>query len=207
MRTAIPAYLRSTEAIKCILWSEENSDYPAQFIYVAPTWEELTPIIIVYQSLYAVYWVVVVVCNCYMYRRIIQTMNLRAQNTQFNHQSNGFEKQLRQVAVMIITNGTIFFLCCSIQFINQIISILSMLSVDLVLNEFNYFIWGHVSYLSFIVNAKLVNACVNPTIYFATNQRYRSAFITLFLKIIRSDRNKSRERDGNIRMHINGSCK
>ena len=171
-------FIAQKESITCILWPDENifAEYPK---YMRGYRSSYSPQIRLFFSILSqlvslLVWLSGSVLTCYMYVRIVRTMMIRAENKQLNT-SNGFEKQLRQVAVMVIANGTFFFLCSSLQIISQIISILMGNGIEIFTDESTYYIWVHIRVLSIGVNSS-----INPLIYFTTNQRYRKAFTSVF---------------------------
>ena len=172
MCTGIPAFIYQQENIICLIWPEEETylNYPEQESLFSSSLGETATLImtIVYQLLYTLVWLAVTICNYIMYTRIVAAIQRRKQNRQLNIY-NGFEKQLHQVAVMIIANGVVFFMYCSVQFINAIFE-------NIFPDERSNIIWQHFVHLSIGVNSS-----INPVIYLLTNQRYRDAFKTAVL--------------------------
>ena len=167
----IPSYVGIKDSITCVLWPEANTnaDNPEYLTLFLP---QSSYYFFFTQTVYLLLRLGATISTCYMYVCILRTMMIRANNRQLNV-SNGFDKQLRQVAIMVMANGTFFFLCCSIQIISQTMSILGIQ----VVNERNYIDWLHLVYLSIAINSS-----INPLIYFITNQRYRKAFRSVFAK-------------------------
>ena len=161
------------EFVTCITWPEEEryGEYPDYVLSYVPRINHAHQLFNL--LLHLLSWFSAVISSCYMYVCILRTMMIRAENRQLNV-SNGFEKQLRQVGIMVITNGTIFFLCCSIQIINQIITILVLYEIK-IFNGSNFNSWLH-----FVVVSIGVNSSINPLIYYSTNQRYRKAFRSVY---------------------------
>ena len=173
MCVLIPSYVGVNNIDTCVSWPDENrlADYPEHFISVL---SRIDKTYFLFAQLVRLFiWLSPLTLTCYMYLCILRTMTIRAENRQLNV-SNGFEKQLRQVAIMVITNGTIFFLCCSLQVINQMFTVLSLHRFH-IFSESSYYFWLHIVYLSLAVNSS-----INPLIYFITNQRYRKAFKSVF---------------------------
>ena len=177
---SIPAFIdpkeRSTRL--CLIWPDENQnvDYPRHVLRSSPVLSATA--FAVYFSVHASVWLLVTLCNCSMYAMILRTMHIRTKNTRLSTDPNGHhDKQLRQVAIMVISNGTIFFVCCSVQFINQIMHILNQNAIAVFNDERYSYSWKHV------VNLAIgLNASINPLIYLMTNQRYRIAFIAGLVK-------------------------
>ena len=124
---------------------------------------------------YITLWAFLAIGNGSMYASIMRALNRRQQN--MSHCSSAdTEAQLRQVAIMLIANGSIFFLCCAIQMSNVTLLIISILNPEL-------YPWNDYQrqvYLDFVRFSMGVNCSINPLVYAMTNARYRKAFCKTF---------------------------
>ena len=108
------------------------------------------------------------VANFNLYIRIVQTLRKRSCNKNLQTSAD-LERNIRQVSVMVIANGMIFYLCFLVFLVN--ISLHLMISFQLeIMNAYQRIIWDDVNY-TFV----LINASINPLVYFITNQSYRHA--------------------------------
>ena len=108
------------------------------------------------------------VANFNLYIRIVQTLRKRRCNKNLQTSAD-LERNIRQASVMVIANGTIFYLCFSVFLVN--ISLQLMISFQLeIMNAYQRIIWADVNY-TFV----LINASINPLVCFITNQSYRHA--------------------------------
>ena len=170
---AIPGFVNTTHFVICIRWPEDEK-YKEYQDHVLSSVARISDAHSLFnQLLYLLLWPILTLSTFHMYVCILRTMMIRAENRQLNV-SHGFENQLRQVGVMVIANGTIFFLCCSILFMNQMTTVLAFFEIQ-IFNESNYNAW-----LQFVHLTVGVNSSVNPVIYFITNKRYRKAFCSVF---------------------------
>ena len=113
--TTIPSYLTIQEILVCITWPADDKyiDYP-QGAHALSMKSGITRVIPLF--LYAMFWLAVVFSNCYMYTKILLALRTRRHNTQLSL-SHRFENQMHQVAVMVITNGWIFFFLVPYKFL------------------------------------------------------------------------------------------
>ena len=111
--------------------------------------------------------------NCYFYKRILQALRKRKCHN-ILQTSTSLERSIHQASVMVIANGTIFCLCFTVFLFTMIIKFMSVLKLenakgyeDIILSDVNY---------TFV----LINASINPSVYFITNNSYRHAFKQTF---------------------------
>ena len=110
-----------------------------------------------------------------MYIRIVQDLSKR-KRSKVLQTSAALEKTIHQASVMVIVNGSVFFVCYSILVVRQIryltFSVFEMQLFD------NIVVFDGIADSIFIINAS-----VNPLIYLIVNQRYRHAFISTLKNI------------------------
>ena len=124
--------------------------------------------------------------NCYMYIRILRTLKQRRRNRTLQL-SPEFERNIQQMAIMIIANGLTFFIFSSIvtAFFISFLFHLFEEKLPIQLLYYNEKIFEYIQ-LTCIV----LNATVNPIIYFITNRRYRGALKTSIMSLYCMKRNK-----------------
>ena len=103
-----------------------------------------------------------------MYAQILIALARRKRNSDLQ-MSTDFKRHIKQVSVMVIVNGSVYFLLMTI-----FIACLGLFSVG-------RFLLISVNFLENIAYMPVaLNASINPLLYFLTNKRYRRAFKTLF---------------------------
>ena len=102
--------------------------------------------------------------NIYMHVRIAYTLKARKESRASN-MSFDLDKQFRQVVSMLIINGELFFLLCSVNLIGRFMDFQNPF------NRYQIEIWRDVENF-----CNGLNASINPIVYSLTNQRYRRAF-------------------------------
>ena len=132
---------------------------------------------IIFAVFYMMSWPFMVFCNLYMYTRIMKTLNDRRSNRMLDSMSNNMESQFRQVAVMLIANGLLFYLLCTVKFVSQISTTLPLFGLN-TLTPYQSIVWFDFEEISVGLNAS-----INPLVYTLTNQRYRRAFGEAFKNI------------------------
>ena len=120
-------------------------------------------------TIYVGFFLSCLVCNCYMYVRILQTLKQRQRNRALQL-SPEFERNIRQMAIMIIANGVTFFIFSSIVAAYIVTSLLNLFIEKLLKQDYDETTFENIQ-----VTCIMLNASVNPIIYFLTNRRYRRA--------------------------------
>ena len=114
--------------------------------------------------------------HIYMYVRIycaLANRPLTSANERRNSLSNGSVRY--QVARLLITNGTVFFMCQAPYRLVSVNNIVQQATGEDLLSRKQYGVLLLISRL-----LVLINSCVNPFIYVATSQAYRQAFRAAF---------------------------
>ena len=113
--------------------------------------------------------------NCYMYLRILTTLLRRKYNTALQV-SNELDRNIQQISTMVIANGIVFFLCSTVFNAVMVVSPIALLGLKvLTIQQLNAL--EHVQLVLI-----LVNASVNPLIYFIANPSYRRALKASVMK-------------------------
>ena len=135
--------------------------------------------------IYVGYFLSCLTYNCFMYVRILQTLKQRQRNRTLPL-STEFERNIQQVAIMVIVNGITFFIFSS-TITAYFITFLFYLSIEKLSSQLyvDVEIFGYVRSMSI-----LLNASVNPIIYFIANSRYRSALKTSIFRPCYKYRNR-----------------
>ncbi len=118
-------------------------------------------------SFYIFIWICFAVFNFRMYYRIISALNKRMRNRSMENVSNNIEIQNRQVSVMLVTNGTLYFVLLSVAMVGRILALCWLLRLE-VLSPYQMYLWFNVQQLCVCLNAS-----INPLVYTVTNARYR----------------------------------
>ena len=155
----------------CIIWPSSifDASYPNQLTTTiqSDNWA--------FQLLFGI-WFVFCLCllalNIIIYRKIYLAVR-KSKQTNIG-QTVSPDEQLHQLAIMLIVNGTVFFLC----FIIQMVVGLQALLTDFFDVRYP---WMIVMFNAIDKVFFGLNASINPVIYLITNKRYRYAFRQTFI--------------------------
>ena len=167
----LPPFVVKTVVI-CIVWPFNNkftNGYP-HLVKLLPA-DYFIPGGVIFQIIAVVGMVSVLfalAANFYLYIRIVQTLQKRKCNTTLQS-STDLERNIRQVSVMVIANGTVFYLSWVVFLIQMSIQIVVSFEWEII-NKYQEVIFMDVNY-TFV----LIKASINPLVYFITNQSYRDA--------------------------------
>ena len=128
-------------------------------------------------TIYVGFFLSCLVCNCYMYVGILQTLKQRQRNRALQL-SPEFERNIRQMAIMIIANGVTFFIFSSIVATYIVTSLLNLFIEKLLKQDYDETTFENIQ-----VTSIMLNASVNPIIYLLTNRRYRRALKTSIMRL------------------------
>ena len=153
-----------------IYWPDDNqySDYPSQIeiSWFNPQFE------LILDSSICGFNFILLLFNGFMYIKIYLAVN-NTERANLNSSAD-LESQLRQVSLMLIVNGSAFFICYSIQTLAFIwITLIVVEQISAITSV--VLILGQLSHIFFLINSSF-----NPLLYFITNRRYRKAFKTAF---------------------------
>ncbi len=166
-------------SIACVLWPEdlELLHYPKTINLSA--FNQLSNSINVQTGdiFIASVLVLVAIINCFFYIRIVQDLSKRKRNNVLQTSAE-LEKAIHQASVMVIVNGSIFFVCYSIFEVVEIIDLTSSVFHIQLLDIDNSVMFQCITSSIFMINAS-----INPFIYFIVSQRYRHAFLTTLKNI------------------------
>ena len=109
------------------------------------------------------------IANCYFYIRILQALWKRKRDKTLQT-SEGLERSIRQASIMVVANGIVFYFCFIVFLATMSITLVSSFSLEMT-NVYQVTILSDVNF-TFV----LINASINPLIYFITNNSYRHAF-------------------------------
>ncbi|XP_072026851.1 kappa-type opioid receptor-like [Amphiura filiformis] len=189
-----------TPLVVCIVWPADDqfNVYPHQIT----TFTAIGDLSLLYYKItniaYALFYLFLLTSTCYMYTRILITLRKRKHNKVLQL-STELERNINQIATMVITNGLVFFLCSTIIIIFMTCATLDLFGVRF-LDRYQVDVLERVQDI-FI----LVNASVNPLI-FLTNRGYRSAVSTAIMKHGFRRHFGNKANNGHISMkHIGGN--
>ena len=168
----------------CIVWpaDQKYGIYPSTSLSCAPMSVIVADVI--YVILFAL-WVGLPLSNAFMYYRIMKTLKKRNLSGMELGTSASESEQSRQVATMLVANGTVFYSCCMVMEIMLLISFLQRKSI-LVLDGFTQIATHYIFYFIFALNC-----CINPIVYGLTNNRYRQIFLRVMKNLIYKTSNKN----------------
>ncbi len=163
------------DLVSCFIWplDDQFKDYPRQISMVTLMFEVPLTFYIVSNILLLICYLVIFIFNCYMFCAVLITLRRRKHKKTLQISAN-FERNIQQIATMVITNGMVFFLYSTVFQVDLIFNI--MVSFDFI--HFGTFVrFGLIRDIAMVLNASS-----NPPIYFMTNSSYRRAFKASIMK-------------------------
>ncbi len=122
-------------------------------------------------------FVILFIVNCYMYTETIKTLIARKRNRGLQISAQ-FERNIRLASVMVIANGLVFFVCLSF----FALLVLSQIFVKVERRLFD--VYQSIVIENITLTILLINASVNPFIYFVTNQYVRHSFQKIIRNVV-----------------------
>ncbi len=158
-------FLYTDISITCIVWPADHkyNRYPTTLVSCIPLSFAVANAI--YATVF-VLWVLVTIFNAFMYHKIMKALNERNLNSIQPGTSDAQSAQSRQVAIMLIANGTVFYSCCMVMVIMLLISYLQTkgMFIWVVLPQIiRHHIFGLIVTL---------NRCINPIVYGLSNKYF-----------------------------------
>ena len=168
-----------TFAEYCVLWpaTEQFLMYPrkAQVLKVDYLVDYVDPYFVIYNIIILTGTAIFLLINCFMYIVTLKTLIKRKQNRKLQTSAQ-LERNIRQASVMVIANGFVYCVCVSIFLLLLALQISRMFGR-------RFLDMHHSIVLSDITHTfMLINASVNPIVYFITNQSYRKNFKKIILR-------------------------
>ena len=121
--------------------------------------------------------------NCYMYVRILEKLKQRQYNRKLQL-SPEFERNIQQMAIMVIINGVMFFTFTSVETAYIVTSLVDIFKENLSKQLY----YDEKIFELVLVTSMVLNASVNPIIYFITNCRYQDALKKLIMRLFSKSR-------------------
>ena len=158
----------------CVIWPDDG-DYTVHlhsFKICKISFDEEVILSIIY-ILWLMIWLFEFIANVTMYFQILRHLHHRATPKGIANEQNAISTR-NQVALMLVVNGVVFFLCCSMIFVNISFTLMATLGKGTVQNQavFTYHLISNFIFL--------INSSINPIIYNVTNKSYRRAFYLAF---------------------------
>ncbi|XP_072039801.1 galanin receptor 2a-like [Amphiura filiformis] len=174
----VPAFAQLQ--ISCVLWPESE-----KYNYAATVLKHCTAVHPFFYSfayiMQTIPYITAVVFNSFVYYFIINRMHHRKIEGACNQtvREHKVENARNQVAKLLIINGTAFFLCYLPYFTFRINDAILSLSDGNFGFVFETELHGVLQWVT--RGLSTTNSVINPLIYSATNNRYRRAFIAVFM--------------------------
>ena len=131
-------------------------------------------------------FILAVFANSFFYFKIIRALGKRSGTiTAESNNSNQMNKVQKQVATMLVINGTVFLIAFLPYMVLQAIFFAESQNVHIGLSMNAQLLWASIA--SAILQ---INSAVNPVIYGATNPRYRDAFREAFELSVKKSESK-----------------
>ena len=158
----------------CVIWPDDSgyATFPNEYKICKVNYDGELILSIIY-TLLLVLWLLEFIANVTMYFQILRHLHHRATPKGVANEQNAIATR-NQVALMLVVNGVVFFLCCSMIFVNISFTLMATLGKGTVQNQavFTYHLISNFIYL--------INSSINPIIYNVTNKSYRRAFYLAF---------------------------
>ena len=155
----------------CIIWPSSifDASYPNQLTTTIESDRWAFQLLL---SIWFVFCLCLLVLNIIIYIKIYLAVRKRKQTNIGQNVSP--DEQLHQLAIMLIVNGTVFFLFLTLQMVIGLHALLT--------DYFDVRYPGMLIILNAIDKVSFgLNASINPVIYLITNKRYRHAFRQTFI--------------------------
>ena len=165
-------------SILCLVWplDDQFENYPrAISVYSGILDDSFHNFKIFLDILYVLIELFTISVNCYMYSKILTTLYRRKYNTALQI-SKEFDKNIQQISTMVIANGIVILLCSIVFNTLVVLSAISVIGLELLTKQ-QLNVFEHVQLILI-----LVNASVNPLIYFIANPSYRRALKASVMK-------------------------
>lgn len=165
----------------CVIWPNTSAyiGLPSELTRIDLAGFALDPVnVITVNICNAALYLMLMSTTGYMYIRIYCTLN-RRKHDMMGQSSADLGEQLRQIAFMLIVNGTAFYLICSVQMTAQLMLSFTFYFTNLNLHRAVFTYFQIIAPLAIAINAS-----INPVIYIVTNRSYRDAVIQACRKCI-----------------------
>ncbi len=155
----------------CILWPEK---YQHRFPFVVHICQGINPDFVDIASICQFFPFVVALClNTILYSLIVKRLSQRGIGCDQSRQQIQAQRVRNSVALMLVINGIVFFLCLSPYQFFQMYYFAQRHGGPPFLTTKQAYVLGWVGRCS-----SLLNSAINPLIYSAMNGRYRRAFLS-----------------------------
>ena len=163
----IPFHLHKKSSY-CLLWPEDRhySNYP-RVIWLSVSLAKWFNYIKVLSIGYHIFFSLLLVSHVFMYLKILVTLK-RRRNSSTLQMTADFDRNLRQMGVMVIVTGTVYMMCYGVVITHRAIDALDLFDLHIFKDIIQVTVWDH-----FIGLTLAVNASVNPLIYTIINSYYR----------------------------------
>ena len=167
--TLIPFYLNK-KSFHCMLWPEDKyySNYPRVIWSSVPLVQWFNYIKVLSVG-YDICFLLLLVCHVFMYVKILVTLKRRRSSSTLQMTAD-FDRNLRQMGVMVIVTGTVYMMCYGLVITHRAFDALDHFNLNILedIGLIQVTVWDHS-----IEIILAVNASVNPLIYTITNSYYR----------------------------------
>ena len=170
----------------CYIWPSNDrfNDHPRRVLSPAYATLKMQLYSEIIDIFHVVTYFVCLLINSYMYVQILSTLRRRQRNKSLQISSE-MEQNMRQIAIMVIANGLVFFMISAVACVYFLSTLLSLFQIKF-FNEYQKFVLDQVRDCFLTLNAS-----INPIIYFIVNRGYRRALKMSVTRPCRNIRNKS----------------
>ena len=160
----------------CVIWPDDSdyATYRNSYKICKISFDGEVILSVIY-TLWLVLWLLEFIANIAMYFQILRHLHHRATPNGIANDQKAISTR-NQVALMLIANGVVFYLCCCLALVYIIFGLIDTLEKDKK-NVQVRFTFQLISIFAF-----LLNSSINPIIYNVTNKDYRKAFYQAFTK-------------------------
>ena len=165
-------YFKGLENI-CVIWPDDSDYATCRNSYkICKVNLDGEVILSIFYTLWLVLWLLEFIVNVAMYVQILRHLHYRANG--IANDQNAISTR-NQVALMLVANGVVFYLCCCLALVYIIFGLMDTLEKKIKVQV--RFMFQLISIFAF-----LLNSSINPIIYNVTNKEYRKAFYLAFTK-------------------------
>ena len=174
----------------CIIWPDlqDFKDFPATIQICGFGDENIAPNLVVVIGT-CIVWILTSLCNGFFYCKLLCSVRSVDRNLTMTKSA----RNKKQVTLILVINGTIFFICSSMYFISFIIVAIGTNGNEALSSS------QEVAWFCMIYVVTFINSSVHSVVYNVASQQYRKAFIlTLTCSASSSGPNAQSNRNTNI---------
>ena len=160
----------------CVIWPDDTdyATYPNTYKMCKINFDDKDILSAIYiYILWLVLWLFEFLTNVGMYFQILRHLHHRATPSSIANDKNAVSTR-NQVALMLVVNGVVFYLCCCVAFVSIFFALMDTLGKDILKVK------ARVMFQWISMFTLLLNSSINHIIYNVTNKTFRRALYLAF---------------------------